>query len=69
MGGKGDFHPAPNELRKRAMAAAKLVEDQGERLEVVSIRWGLYTWSRKGACVGGVGGIGVSVMGVSTLAE
>lgn len=69
IGGKGDFHPAPNELRRRALAAAKLVEDQGERLEVVSIRWGLDTWSREGACVGGVGGIGVSVMGVSNLDE
>merc|ERR1712230_338145 len=44
-------------------------EGTGERLEVVSIRWGLDTWSREGAGLGGVGGIGVSVMGVSNLQE
>jgi len=38
-------------------------------LEVVSIRWGLETWAREGAALGGVGGIGVSVMGVSNLEE
>ncbi|KAF8867077.1 Aldo/keto reductase [Acephala macrosclerotiorum] len=69
VGGKGDFHPAPQELRRRCMEAAKFVEGKGERLEVVSIRWGLDTWSREGAMLGGVGGIGVSVMGVSNLQE
>ncbi|CZR60937.1 related to Pseudomonas L-fucose dehydrogenase [Phialocephala subalpina] len=69
VGGKGDFHPAPTELRQRCLSAAKFVEGKGERLEVVSIRWGLDTWSREGAVLGGVGGIGVSVMGVSNLQE
>jgi D-arabinose 1-dehydrogenase len=69
VGGKGDFHPAPRELRNRALEAAKFVEETGERLEVLSIRWGLDSWAREGASVGGVGGIGVSVMGVSTLGE
>lgn len=69
VGGKGDFHPAPKELRRRVAQAARWVEDKGEKLEVVSIRWGLETWAREGAMVGGVGGIGVSVMGVSNLGE
>ncbi|KAL5313862.1 hypothetical protein ACEPPN_018285 [Leptodophora sp. 'Broadleaf-Isolate-01'] len=69
VGGKGDFHPAPRELREKCMEAAKYVEGTGERLEVVSIRWGLDTWSREGAGLGGIGGIGVSVMGVSNLEE
>ncbi|KUJ20353.1 Aldo/keto reductase [Mollisia scopiformis] len=69
VGGKGDFHPAPEGLRRRCLEAAKWVETKGERLEVVSIRWGLDTWSREGAVLGGVGGIGVNVMGVSNLEE
>jgi D-arabinose 1-dehydrogenase len=69
VGGKGDFHPAPMELRGKVMDAARWVESIGEKLEVVSIRWGLETWAREGAGIGGIGGIGVSVMGVSNLEE
>ena len=69
VGGKGDFHPAPMELRGRVAEAARWVEGKGEKLEVVSIRWGLESWAREGATVGGIGGIGVSVMGVSNLGE
>jgi aryl-alcohol dehydrogenase-like predicted oxidoreductase len=69
VGGKGDFHPAPKELRGRVMEAVRWIERKGEKLEVVSIRWGLETWAREGAALGGVGGIGVSVMGVSNLEE
>lgn len=69
VGGKGDFHPAPAELRERVGKAARWVEGCGERLEVVAIRWGLETWARVGAGVGGVGAIGISVMGVSNLKE
>lgn len=69
VGGKGDFHPAPRQLRQKCMDAARYVESTGERLEVASIRWGLESWAREGATVGGVGGIGVSVMGVSNLDE
>jgi D-arabinose 1-dehydrogenase len=69
VGGKGDFHPAPEGLRRKCMEAAKWVEGKREKLEVVSIRWGLDSWSRDGAVLGGAGGIGVSVMGVSNLEE
>jgi D-arabinose 1-dehydrogenase len=51
------------------LEAARWVEGKGEKLEVVSIRWGLENWAREGARLGGVGAIGVSVMGVSNLEE
>lgn len=69
VGGKGDFHPAPEDLRTAVLRAAEFVKGQGERLEVVAIRWALDSWARVGAGVGGVGAIGISVMGVSTLKE
>lgn len=69
IGAGGDFHPAPRELRKAVMEAANLAEANGERLEVVAIRWALENWTRAGAAVGGLGAIGVSVMGVSNLRE
>lgn len=69
VGGKGDFHPAPEELREKCAQAARYIEGTGERLEVVSIRWGLDTWSREGASVGSVDGVGISVMGVSNVKE
>ncbi|KAH8592485.1 Aldo/keto reductase family-domain-containing protein [Bisporella sp. PMI_857] len=69
VGGIGDFHPAGQGLRDIVQEAARFVEGKGERLEVVSIRWGLDTWSRDGASVGGLGGVGISVMGVSNLDE
>ncbi|KIN02005.1 hypothetical protein OIDMADRAFT_179301 [Oidiodendron maius Zn] len=69
IGGDGDWHPAPRELREAVMEAANYAEDEGERLEVVALRWGLETWARAGAAVGGLGAIGVSVIGVSNLRE
>jgi aryl-alcohol dehydrogenase-like predicted oxidoreductase len=69
VGGKGDFHPAPNDLRSVVAKAAKFVDGKGDRLEVVAIRWGLERWAQEGARLGGKGGIGVSVMGVSNVAE
>jgi len=68
IGGSGDFHPAGQELRKKVAEAARWVEAKGEKLEVVAIRWGTDSWARVGKDVG-VGGIGVSVMGVSNLEE
>jgi len=68
IGGSGDFHPAGQELRMKVAEAARWVEGKGEKLEVVAIRWGMDSWARVGKDVG-VGGIGVSVMGVSNLEE
>lgn len=69
IGGKGDFHPAPQDLRAKVATAAKYVEETGERLETVSIRWALESWATVGARVGAKGQLGVSVMGVSNHAE
>lgn len=69
VGAKGDFHPAPQDLRDAVQKSARYVESKGERLEVVAIRWGLENWAREGAKVGGKGGIGISVMGCSNLEE
>jgi D-arabinose 1-dehydrogenase len=69
VGGKGDFHPAPDGLRGVVAKGARWVERRGERLEVVAIRWGLEKWAEFGAVLGGKGGMGVSVMGVSSLGE
>lgn len=69
VGGKGDFHPAPKELRGMVMEAARFVKAKGEKMEVVAIRWALERWARDAATVGGIGAIGISVMGVSNLEE
>lgn len=69
IGGDGDWHPAPRELRRAVMDAARFAEGRGEKLEVVALRWGLENWARVGAGVGGVGAFGVSVIGVSNLPE
>ena len=69
VGGKGDFHPAPDGLRSVVIKGARWVESKGERLETVAIRWGLEKWAEVGAALGANGGIGISVMGVSNLRE
>ncbi|EPE32522.1 NAD(P)-linked oxidoreductase [Glarea lozoyensis ATCC 20868] len=65
VGGKGDFHPAPPELRQKVAEAAKYTASNGDKLETVAIRWALETWARSGS----QNGVGVSVMGVSNLSE
>ncbi|KAF5878092.1 putative l-galactose dehydrogenase (l-) protein [Botrytis fragariae] len=65
--GKEDWHPAPKELRSRVQKAARWVEERGERLEVVAIRWGLERWALDGKV--GSEPIGVSLMGVSNIGE
>lgn len=67
VGGKGDFHPAPPGLRKAVAETARWVESKDESLAVLSIRWALETWARKGGMKANE--IGVSVGGVSTVGE
>lgn len=74
VGAMGDFHPAPAGLRDVVRDAAQWVQEKGngERLEVVAIRFALEEWARQGARAGvAVGGVrlGGSVMGVSTVGE
>ena len=87
IGAMGNWHPAPDELRKVVRAASDWTDKQGERLEVVAVRYALENWLREGAKVGVCGDpmaisegtyhsepiarerLGVSVMGVSKIAE
>lgn len=76
------WHPAPPELRSTCHSLKDITQGAGEHLEEVSIRWSLDNWARLGADFGstaipykGNGGVsgpsrmGISVMGVSTVAE
>ncbi|KAH7175337.1 Aldo/keto reductase family-domain-containing protein [Dactylonectria macrodidyma] len=69
------WHPAPAELRQACAALADIARGAGEHLEEVSIRWALENWARIGSPFGTklVPGeetrLGVSVMGVSSVAE
>ncbi|EZG01936.1 hypothetical protein H106_07974 [Trichophyton rubrum CBS 735.88] len=51
----GDFHPAPNELREAIHKASLWTEEQGEKIEVVAIRYALENWLHVGAAVGASG--------------
>ncbi|KXJ89897.1 L-galactose dehydrogenase [Microdochium bolleyi] len=72
------WHPSPDALRKVCTELVGVAAGAKEKLEVVAIRWALDTWSRLGASLGttslvGTGSparrVGVSVMGVSSVAE
>ncbi|KAL8861566.1 MAG: hypothetical protein Q9178_002090 [Gyalolechia marmorata] len=58
IGGKGDFHPSPGELRAAIQAASDWLDRQeinDRRLENVAIQWALENWMREGADVGSTG--------------
>ncbi|KAL8648148.1 MAG: hypothetical protein Q9226_006118 [Calogaya cf. arnoldii] len=58
IGGKGDFHPSPKELRAAIQAASDWSDKQDikdKRLEKVAIRWALENWLQEGAAVGSTG--------------
>ncbi|KAJ6013308.1 hypothetical protein N7540_007899 [Penicillium herquei] len=55
IGSMGDFHPAPDALRRVIHEAAGCATRYGEKLEVVAIRFALETWLRAGAKAGGLG--------------
>ncbi|KAI9850772.1 MAG: hypothetical protein M1838_005105 [Thelocarpon superellum] len=55
VGGQGDFHPAPDGLRKACRHASAYCDSQGEKLEVVAIRFALEHWLREGEVVGSSG--------------
>ncbi|KAF2398336.1 Aldo/keto reductase [Trichodelitschia bisporula] len=73
VGARGDWHPAPQELREAVARAAGFCAEYGERLEEVSVRWALEKWLMEGGVMGvnpeGRGLLGVSVMGVSAIKE
>jgi aryl-alcohol dehydrogenase-like predicted oxidoreductase len=55
IGSMGDFHPAPDALRRAVQGAAECASRHGERLEVIAIRFALEAWLRVGARGGGLG--------------
>jgi D-arabinose 1-dehydrogenase len=70
------WHPSPPELRKAVREMVEVAKSNDEKMEVVAIRWALDNWSRDGAPLGGTSSqlpagtrVGVSVMGVSNVAE
>jgi hypothetical protein len=55
VGGLGDFHPAPTELRAAVREASNFCDRHGEKLEVIALRWALETWIDSGALCGSKG--------------
>ncbi|BCR95202.1 D-arabinose 1-dehydrogenase (NAD(P)(+)) ARA2 [Aspergillus luchuensis] len=55
IGSMGDFHPAPDGLRNKIREVSDWVDGQGEKLEVVAIRFSLESWLREGKQVGALG--------------
>ncbi|KAF5855497.1 hypothetical protein ETB97_009105 [Aspergillus alliaceus] len=55
IGSMGDFHPAPDGLRSAIHRAAEWADAQGEKIEVIAIRFALESWLRKAAKAGALG--------------
>lgn len=55
IGAMGNWHPAPDGLRQACLDASKQVEQYGEKLEVIAVRYALENWLREGAKVGARG--------------
>ncbi|KIW19560.1 hypothetical protein PV08_00133 [Exophiala spinifera] len=55
LGAMGNWHPAPDGLRQACIDAAKWADAQGEKLEVVAVRFALENWLREGAKAGALG--------------
>ncbi|KAL4782116.1 Aldo/keto reductase family-domain-containing protein [Aspergillus varians] len=55
IGSMGDFHPAPDGLRTAIHNASDWADAQGEKIEVIAIRFALETWLRDGAKGGALG--------------
>ncbi|EXJ80810.1 alcohol dehydrogenase [Capronia epimyces CBS 606.96] len=54
-GGMGNWHPAPDDLRQACIDAGEWANSQGEKLEVVAVRFALENWLREGAKAGAWG--------------
>jgi D-arabinose 1-dehydrogenase len=55
VGGQGNWHPAPNDLRKACRTASDFCDAHNEKLEVVAIRWALENWAIIAESVGSRG--------------
>ncbi|KAK2741589.1 hypothetical protein FQN57_005572 [Myotisia sp. PD_48] len=52
IGNMGDFHPAPDLLRDAIHQASNWAAEQGEKIEVVAIRYALENWLLQGSPAG-----------------
>lgn len=52
VGAMGNWHPAPDELRKAVQTASQWADEQGEKLEVIAVRFALENWLKEGSTVG-----------------
>ncbi|KAI1354721.1 Aldo/keto reductase family-domain-containing protein [Xylaria sp. FL0043] len=75
-GPMASWHPSPEGLRQACQDLVSVAVEAGEKLEVVAIRWALDNWAVKGAARGSSNSrlgsgtrVGVSVMGISNIAE
>jgi aryl-alcohol dehydrogenase-like predicted oxidoreductase len=55
VGAMGNWHPAPDGLRDVCASTSKWTESQGEKLEVVAIRFAFENWLKEGAKAGASG--------------
>lgn len=55
IGGQGDWHPAGKDLRAAIREASNFCDANGERIEVVAIRYAFEAWMREGGEVGSRG--------------
>ncbi|CAF9921281.1 MAG: hypothetical protein GOMPHAMPRED_002279 [Gomphillus americanus] len=55
VGGQGDWHPAPKELRAAVKNVCDELDKIGEKLESIAIRYAMESWLRVGSSVGSRG--------------
>ncbi|KAI9830567.1 MAG: hypothetical protein M1826_004593 [Phylliscum demangeonii] len=55
VGSRGDFHPAADGLRKACLRASDRCDREGEKLEVIALRYALEHWLQQGRVVGSSG--------------
>ncbi|KAF9880279.1 L-galactose dehydrogenase [Colletotrichum karsti] len=77
-GPMASWHPAPSPLRKLCKSLVAFAEGAGEKMEDVALYWAMANWARVGGAFGtellpptftGPAKVGVSVMGVTSVAE
>jgi D-arabinose 1-dehydrogenase len=52
VGGKGDWHPAEEGLRRACREASEFCDKYGEKIECVAIRYAVENWIQEGSSVG-----------------
>lgn len=55
VGAQGNWHPSPDDLRAAIDKASAYCDSHGERIEKISLRWGLESWIHEGSSVGSKG--------------